>query len=511
MADLEASPLDRAWSGVTGLFSPGSAEIDPNTGISEQMRKQAMFNTFGNVGALLMAAGQKQMPAQRAQILAQMGQASTGPQEMMLKQAQLMQMNLYRNAQVQKLKMEMDQQKAWQKLMEGVTGQGATPAPQGAAAAPQAEGVPLPGAPSSPMMLPASALAGAPAQGAMPGPLSFAPPATAMVSPQQALARPPLPTPVGTPPGPTLNSPTIPNIVQNMDPMTRAAVGVLGAQKGGELLANETFARGRQNTDIENQRYLQDQRLAADKARQNETMASEVVQIPVTGADGIVRTVPVQKSQVPAFMANNGAQVGKPEYNHEQTKQLEGLGDLYTKLQEGRTSAAELNGRLSQMETAAAGFEPGKGAGKYYDAAAWLNSTLPGAFLPDGFGPDKVSSYQEFTKLATQYATEQARKLGAREAASVVNMMVQANPNADLTPDTLRRMMGGLRAQNDYAVEKANAADAWLADPKNRNSLRGFENDFIKKNPTEKFLMPYLTKDDLAHIPTPVLKRMMGQ
>lgn len=91
--------LSRAADGIGGFFSPGGKEVDPTTGLSEQMRKQAMFQTFGNLGALMMAAGQKQMPAQRAQILAQMGQATSGPQEAMMKQALLYQQQQARIAQ----------------------------------------------------------------------------------------------------------------------------------------------------------------------------------------------------------------------------------------------------------------------------------------------------------------------------------------------------------------------------------------------------------------------------
>ncbi|CAB4124605.1 hypothetical protein UFOVP62_16 [uncultured Caudovirales phage] len=89
----------RVTDGIGGFFGPGSKDVDPTTGLSEQMRKQQMFQTFGNLGALLMAAGQKQMPAQRAQILAQMGQATSGPQEMLMKQAQLYQQQQSRIAQ----------------------------------------------------------------------------------------------------------------------------------------------------------------------------------------------------------------------------------------------------------------------------------------------------------------------------------------------------------------------------------------------------------------------------
>lgn len=59
---------------LSGLLStPDNTNVDPNTGMTEAQRQQAIYGTFGNLGALLMAAGQKQMPADRAKYLAQIG------------------------------------------------------------------------------------------------------------------------------------------------------------------------------------------------------------------------------------------------------------------------------------------------------------------------------------------------------------------------------------------------------------------------------------------------------
>jgi hypothetical protein len=133
-----------------------------------------------------------------------------------------------------------------------------------------------------------------------------------------------------------------------------------------------------------------------------------------------------------------------------------------------------------------------------------LNTYLPGSFLPEGMRQNQVASYQEFNKLATQYAAEQARRLGAREAASVVQMMVNANPNAEMTPETLRRMMAGMRAMNDYAKAKADAADTYRA--QNGRSLEGFERQWNRR--PEQFLLPHLRPEDIRNIPTSVLERM---
>jgi hypothetical protein len=59
---------------LSGLLStPDNTNVDPTTGMTEAQRQQAIYGTFGNLGALLMAAGQKQMPSERAKYLAQIG------------------------------------------------------------------------------------------------------------------------------------------------------------------------------------------------------------------------------------------------------------------------------------------------------------------------------------------------------------------------------------------------------------------------------------------------------
>ena len=80
-------------SGTANFFAPGnSTDIDPTTGLTEAQRKQAMWGTFGNLGALPMAAGQKQMPAQRAQYLAQIGNI---PDQMQKQMTGMVQQRLY--------------------------------------------------------------------------------------------------------------------------------------------------------------------------------------------------------------------------------------------------------------------------------------------------------------------------------------------------------------------------------------------------------------------------------
>ena len=77
------------------LTDEQSQAVDPTTGLNGAQMRQMQFNTLGSVGAKLLAAGQNLMPAQRAQILGEIGDAATAPQSMMMQmQQRLLQNNM---------------------------------------------------------------------------------------------------------------------------------------------------------------------------------------------------------------------------------------------------------------------------------------------------------------------------------------------------------------------------------------------------------------------------------
>ena len=69
--------------GLLDFFTGGGdyadpTKIDPRYGVPMADVRQAAINSIGNMGALLLAAGQPMAPQQRAAYLAQLGQASSG-------------------------------------------------------------------------------------------------------------------------------------------------------------------------------------------------------------------------------------------------------------------------------------------------------------------------------------------------------------------------------------------------------------------------------------------------
>jgi hypothetical protein len=71
MAEEDNTPWYDKVSGFMGLADDKT--VDPTTGLTSQQRNLMGYGQLGQLGALLMAAGQKQMPAERAKYLAQIG------------------------------------------------------------------------------------------------------------------------------------------------------------------------------------------------------------------------------------------------------------------------------------------------------------------------------------------------------------------------------------------------------------------------------------------------------
>jgi hypothetical protein len=92
----------------------GTGPSDPYDMLSEAEKRRLMLGTLGQVGATLLAAGQKQMPAQRAQILSQLGNAVPNVEQAAFRsqQARLM------NAQMQERMRAMEENKKLDELLK---------------------------------------------------------------------------------------------------------------------------------------------------------------------------------------------------------------------------------------------------------------------------------------------------------------------------------------------------------------------------------------------------------
>lgn len=129
----DTNPFSSIGSALGGLLGFGpqatpaaGSPTDPYDMLSDAEKRRLTYSTLGQLGATLLAAGQKQMPAQRAQILSQLGNIAPNIETSVFRsqQARLM------NAQAAEKMREIEQNKSimeWAKNPENLTKIGMTP------------------------------------------------------------------------------------------------------------------------------------------------------------------------------------------------------------------------------------------------------------------------------------------------------------------------------------------------------------------------------------------------
>jgi hypothetical protein len=128
-----------------------------------------------------------------------------------------------------------------------------------------------------------------------------------------------------------------------------------------------------------------------------------------------------------------------------------------SKLQDAADSATNTNYALDQMVTAARGVQLGPGA----PARAWIENAAAG--LGQQFGiapPQELANYEQLDKYANQIAFAATRQMGSREAAQIVNLQMQSNPNKQLVPEAFAGLAQSMKAMNNYIIAKNTAIQA---------------------------------------------------
>ena len=100
-------------SGLAGLLGGGQTGGPSSAGFTPDEERRMMISTLGQLGATLLAAGQKQSPSQRAQYLSQLGGIGSGAQNDIYKARQ----GALMSAQMQEKMREMEQRKSLQQMM----------------------------------------------------------------------------------------------------------------------------------------------------------------------------------------------------------------------------------------------------------------------------------------------------------------------------------------------------------------------------------------------------------
>ena len=149
--------------------------------------------------------------------------------------------------------------------------------------------------------------------------------------------------------------------------------------------------------------------------------------------------------------ATGGSLVAAP--NPQQAAYMRGTGEegahQVVSLQDAAQSAQQANFQLAQIlkdgQSVVTG--PTAGARKWMDTATgymqqWLGLPVP----------KSLANYQELDKYANQVAFSASRQLGSREAAQIVKLEQDSNPNKTMVPAAFRDLIGAAHTANDYVI-----------------------------------------------------------
>ena len=101
-------------SGLAGLLGGGQTGGPSSSGYTPDEERRMMISTLGQLGSTLLAAGQRQSPAQRAQYLAQLGGIGSGAQNDIYKARQ----GALMSAQMQAKMRELEESKSLDQLLK---------------------------------------------------------------------------------------------------------------------------------------------------------------------------------------------------------------------------------------------------------------------------------------------------------------------------------------------------------------------------------------------------------
>ncbi len=164
---------------------------------------------------------------------------------------------------------------------------------------------------------------------------------------------------------------------------------------------------------------------------------------------------------------------------------------------EAANIAVDTNYNLQHALTAAQGFDTGKIAPTIQNAKAWLQAALPASSFSQS-DMNQLTNFAEFNKFAIRLGFDQARKMGARESTQIVQMAIESNPNPQLVGPAIQSIGHGLMAQNDYAIAKAKASEAWQQS--HNGTLSGFNSAWQTNSDPLAYLMPYQSPQQQAQL-----------
>ncbi len=163
--------------------------------------------------------------------------------------------------------------------------------------------------------------------------------------------------------------------------------------------------------------------------------------------------------------------------------------------------ASLLKQRSQQIRANLSGIDPDNLAGSKQKLGEWLQTL--------GAPPDKVEKmlgspgdYQAIQKQAIAMAFEQVRQLSARPAVQEVLFAMKSNPNIEMQPQGLVKIMNAVDGLADYQIAMSSAKEEWKKT--HMGSMEGFIPSWTQNHPISQFVnLKELRTKSAVYTPTP--------
>lgn len=156
-------------------------------------------------------------------------------------------------------------------------------------------------------------------------------------------------------------------------------------------------------------------------------------------------------------------------------------------------------------------FNPGTGADSMYKVNGYLSR-----FLPSGLAPSdkELSSYQTFSKLATQIAAQQQKSLGG-VADNTLQTLMKANPNPNMQRTTIQNVTSYLQGLSLARMGKASAYQQWLDNGNSPANEHKFESAWNQAYDPRVYMIAAMSPEQrsgyLGTLPAGTVKALQGK
>lgn len=205
--------------------------------------------------------------------------------------------------------------------------------------------------------------------------------------------------------------------------------------------------------------------------------------MPIPGYAATEATTAAQKAGAEAQARTSVEEPAKVEANLAQGQLKES--------REKQTNAANSLMRLDSMEHEFANLpqtgllSPGAAANARVSLAKNLQQLSTGLGFQGFFDPKQIASAEDLQKETFRLGAELSRQIGGREPGFIVQQAVSANPGIENTPMGFRRIVAGLKASQQYEIDRSTFLDDFY---QKNHTLNGALPAFRQAHPESEYV-----------------------